>query len=278
MCRGIFKEDRGEELKYLSLIFIAVVFLRTEVSSSKTGPRYNTSIHTSKEIDGKEFSDEMKKIESKTMDLCKGPKERCEIWKTLTNPKSPEFWKEGNHIPDHGWITMVQDMTVDSAKLFLLRGEIKALYLQRAMKLIDQAQIELVSEGLMEDRYNVVANKVDQLKRRNVPKLSKSQLKNLQYFFIFSPSCPHCKNLSRTLVGLPNVYPLQATQGKLYHFDGLNKTERASTETLKGYAPNGIVPVLVLHHSTSQKAVVLRGNQTIDQIMLASAQLLRSSK
>lgn len=265
-------------MKYLTLLaFIGSILIEPGMSFAKT-PRYNTSTNYSKDVESREFSYEMKKIETKAKDLCKGPKERCEIWKTLTDPKSPEFWKEGNHIPDHGWITMVQDMTVDSAKLFLLRGEIKALYLQRAMKLIDQAQIELVSEGLMEDRYNVVTNKVAQLQRANVPKPNKSELKKLQYFFIFSPSCPHCKNLGRTLVGLPNVYPLQATQGKLYHFDGLNKSERASTETLKGYAPNGVVPVLVVHHSSSKKAVVLRGNQSIDQIMIASAQLLRSSK
>lgn len=254
------------------------MFLSTEVSFSKTSPRYNTTGHASKDLATTKFDEGIRKIESKTKKLCKGTKERCEIWKTLTDPKSPDFWKEGNHTPDHGWITMVQDMTVDSAKLFLLRGEIKALYLQHAMKLIDQAQVELVSEGLMEDRYNVVANKVNQLKKVKAPKLSKAELNSLQYFFIFSPSCPHCKSLSRTLVGLPNVYPLQATKGKIYHFDGLNKTERASKETLAGYAPNGIVPVLVVHHSSSQKAVVLRGNQSIDQIMLASAQLLRGSK
>ena len=274
MYRGIFQEERGEKLKYLSSIVIIAVSLRAEAFSSKTDPRYNTSVHNSNDMDSREFNHKIKKIESKTRDLCK--EERCEIWKILTDPKNPEFWKEGNHVPDQGWVTMVQDMTVDSAKLFLLRGEIKALYLSQAMSLIDKAQVDLISAGLMRDRYNVISNKSSQLKAKTSQKVDKMEFKDLQYFFLFSPECPFCSMLGKTLIGFPNVYPLQATPGKLYDFPGLEKTDKATDETLSGYVEDGKVPVLVVHHPETKKVVVLKGNQSVEEIVQASAQLLRS--
>lgn len=209
--------------------------------------------------------------------LCRVPL-NCAAWQHLIDPKKPEFWKEGNHLPDEGYIRLFQEMTPDAAKIFLLRGEIKALYMERASALLDQASRELISAGLMRDRYNVMSSKAPvQIAQRQAPKPDADALKALQYFFIFSPTCPICKQQSQSLVGFPNVYPLQVDQGKLFNFPALNPSDHASKETIAKYAPDQSVPVLVIYKTKGNKSVVLKGGPlTSEQILLASAELLRS--
>lgn len=202
----------------------------------------------------------------------------CKKWKKLLDPKSRDFWKEGNHLPDEGWILFAQNMNLESAKLFLLRGELKAKSLHKAMALIDKAHMELIAEGIMEDRYNVFANKVEQINQRRASNIDKNSFKKLQYFFIYSSTCPHCKGLAKKLASFPNVYPLQANKAKLVNFDGLKKSEYASKETLAQYAPGKTVPVLVIHNPKTKEAVVLEGNKPSSEIILASARILQKKK
>jgi thiol-disulfide isomerase/thioredoxin len=212
--------------------------------------------------------------------LCRIPL-NCASWQPLIDPKNPEFWREGNHVPDAGYLQLFKEMTPESAKLLILRGEIKALYMQKALALLENAQRELVQAGLVRDRYNTVTASSPQIVRQNVrqqptPQLHPDQLKGLQYFFIFSPTCPHCKRLAESLMGLQNVYPLQADKSAIFHFPGMHPSEYATSETLKKYAPDGAVPVLVIHRMKDNRAVVLRGSMSAEEVLMASAQLLGS--
>ncbi len=208
--------------------------------------------------------------------LCRIPL-NCSRWQHLIDPKNPEFWREGNHVPDEGYLRLFQEMTPESAKLLILRGEIKALYMQKALALLENAQRELVQAGLVRDRYNTVTASGPQIVRQQpTPQLHPDQLKGLQYFFIFSPTCPHCKRLAESLMGLQNVYPLQADKSAIFHFPGMHPSEYATSETLKKYAPDGAVPVLVIHRMKDNRAVVLRGSMSAEEVLMASAQLLGS--
>ena len=183
---GLCPRGFGREMvKYLIGQKTLLFFVLASGSTGFAGRRHNTLLDSS--ISPRQFDQAIIKIAEAVSELCRRNQvDICESWKILTDPKNPEFWKEGNHVPDQGWVTMVQDMTVDSAKLFLLRGEIKALYLSQAMSLIDKAQVDLISAGLMRDRYNVISNKSSQLKAKTSQKVDKAKFKDLQYFFIFS--------------------------------------------------------------------------------------------
>ncbi len=201
-------------------------------------------------------------------------------WEPYLNPKTAAFWTEGNHRPDAGFVLFLNEMTVDAAKLWLLRGEIKARYLEEALVLVEQAQRELIRDGLMKDRYHVMDSRGPQESKTNKAKTDlKSVSKDVDIFFIFSPNCSHCSNLASTLVGFPNVIPLQASASSpLKNWDGLKASEYASQETLKSYASDGAVPVLVLHHSKKNLAVILKGERSTEDILLAISQIMNSVK
>lgn len=253
--------------RWVSLIVISIFPI-----SASAGRRFNTKEALTLE-QGNSFDSQIQNI----LNTQKIPLS----WKNYMNPKTAEFWTEGNHRPDAGFVLFLQDMSVESAKLWLLRGEIKARYLERALTITEQAQRELIQAGLIKDRYNVMPNKVSQLNQakpsHNLSKKSKL-LNNIQMFFIFSPSCPHCKVMAKTLSGFPNVYPLQAAGSNLHNWPGLNQSEFATRETLEGYAPDGAVPVLVLHHKSRNEAIVLKGRRSAEEILLASSQLLSKEK
>lgn len=201
-------------------------------------------------------------------------------WQDLLNPKTTRFWKEGNHVPDEGFLLLAKNPNnKEYAKLWLLRNEIKAKYLAMIQKTVDKAQRELFLEGKLVDRYYQFNNKKKKAKtRRYSPKISKSELKSLNFYFIYSSVCPHCKKLAKTLTKIPGVLPLQADNNKLLNFNGLSKSSRASKETLSNYAPDGVVPVVVIHNPKSNSATKIIGNKPLEEYLFASSELMKESK
>lgn len=201
-------------------------------------------------------------------------------WQDLLNPKTTRFWKEGNHIPDEGFLLLAKNPNnKEYAKLWLLRNEIKAKYLAMIQKTVDTAQKELFLEGKLVDRYYQFKDKAKKSKKRNFsPKISSNQLEKLNFYFIYSSTCPHCKKLAKTLTKIPGVLPLQVDNNKLLNFKGLAKSSRASKETLSNYAPDGVVPVVVIHNPKTNSATKITGNKPLDEYLFASSELVKESK
>ena len=211
-------------------------------------------------------------------------------WKPFLNPANEEFWSEGNHRPDAGFVLFARNPNVESAKLWLLRMEAKSKMMQKMFPLIVQAQKELVQDGYMLDRYNMVKNNVgasflpkevaDNLPSQDInisikdlPKTN--DLKNLTFYFLFRPGCSHCENMSKNLVGIPNVVPLQITKEPLKHFQGLQSSIYASPETVKNYDPTGETPYLIISNPKSKKLTILKGEQNIEKILYTAATVMR---
>jgi len=193
-------------------------------------------------------------------------------WGKYLDPASEEFWTEGNYRPDKGFLLLLKDRTLENAKLWLLRMEKKAEVAEEVMALVIQAQEELVREGKIKDRYGMVSSSPE---FAPLQKLYKSQLSSLAYFFVFKPGCFACEKLAINIKELPNVMPLQASPGEIYHWPGLPETKRASKETLKDYVGDGAVPVLVVADPTMGRVTKLVGVQSREKIMQTSVRLLK---
>jgi thioredoxin-related protein len=206
-------------------------------------------------------------------------------WMPLLNPAHEEFWVEGNHKADAGFILFARNPTKENAKLWLIRMETKAKYLEVMMSKTAEAQKELVSEGLIEDRYGMVSNATflprstprnNQVNIKNLIKNGMGKISSVEMYFIFSPTCPYCEKMSESLSGFKNVQPLQVISGKLRDFKGLPKTTIATKETLEKYAPDGAVPVLVIHDPKSNKVNVVKGYLSKEEVYISIAKLLDS--
>lgn len=223
-----------------------------------------------------------------------------EEWKAYLNPATEEFWTEGNHRPDAGFVLFARNPNKDTAKLWLLRMEAKAKELQILFPIILQAQKELVHEGYMVDRYNMVKNstgdsflpvvapnstpsqelefshkQVNSTPQKKFVPPTASDLKSLSFYFLFRPGCIHCENLSKSLVGFPNVVPLQITTEPLVDFPGLAKSNYASPQTVKNYDPAGETPYLIISNPKIKKVTILKGEQSTESILFSAASVLR---
>lgn len=218
-------------------------------------------------------------------------------WQPYLNPATEEFWTEGNHRPDAGFVLFARNPSKDTAKLWLLRMEAKAKELQTLFPLIVEAQKDLVKQGYMVDRYNMVKNLVGEsflpkvasdslpsqelntqptqvaYQRGSLPK--QNDLKKVVFYFLFRPGCIHCENLSKTLVGFPNVIPLQITTEPLINFQGLAKSNYASPATVKNYDPTGETPCLIISNPKSKKVTLLKGEQSTESILFSAASVLK---
>ncbi len=198
-------------------------------------------------------------------------------WLPYLNPAFEEFWTEGNHRPDAGFVLFARNPSVDNAKLWLLRMETKAKYLEVMFDSIAKAQQELIKSGILKDRYGVLA------KAKSLPTpaikqtLNKEGMAEIEIFFLFSSSCSHCKKLASTLKGFSNVSPLQVDETKsLFHFEGLPSSELATDSTKNEYLASGEVPVLVLHDPKTKTVNILKGNRPQEEILLAMASLINN--
>lgn len=256
-----------------SIVLLIILSVCTDAFARR--PKYNT--------DEKSSSSRVNKLQKmlNTIDIPKG-------WENLINPDTDEFWKEGNHVPDAGFVKLAKNPnSVDDAILYLVRYEIKANRLEKIMKTVEKAQLILLKNGIMKDRYDELAYlegnlpSYNKVKKSTVPvNFDKGSFKNLSYYFFFEPSCPHCKVLSKNLNGFKNVKPVQLGRAELHHFEGFEKTVRATQRDVNQYIPDGKYPVLLIVNSDAKnkRAIKLKGSKTIGEIMHASVQLKAPKK
>ena len=204
-------------------------------------------------------------------------------WIPLLNRAYEEYWMEGNHRPDAGFVLFARNPSKETAKLWLLRMESKAQNLEELFGYVKQAQTELVSSGLMPDRYNMVNQPAPQA----VPKSSswvdpikasdsrKEAFRDLQFFFLYSPTCPHCARQAQNLVGFPNVHPLQVTSGDLAKWPGLPVSEYATQETIQAYVRDGeqpgAIPVVAIYQPKTNQILKMKGVRSAQEILAAAA-------
>jgi hypothetical protein len=201
-------------------------------------------------------------------------------WVPYLNRAYEEYWTEGTHRPDAGFVLFARNPTKETAKLWLLRMESKAQNLEQLFALVKDAQIDLVRSGLMADRFNMVspAKAATLPAPKEAPKLAAAtDLSSLEFFFIFSPSCPHCARMAETLVGFPNVRPLQATEGPVKDWPGLPPSDLATPETLSTYVAGGGVPVLVVFDRKSNRLLKMTGAKSSSEILGAASTVLASA-
>lgn len=208
-------------------------------------------------------------------------------WKPFLNPAYEEFWTEGNHKADAGFILFARNPTKENAKLWLIRMETKAKYLEVMMSKTAEAQKELVNDGLIEDRYGMVSNATvlprstssnNQPDIKKLVKTGKGKISSVEMYFLFSPTCSYCEKMSESLSGLKNVQPLQVVGEKLRDFKGLPKTAIATKETIEKYASDGAVPVLVIHDPNSNRINVVKGYMSKEEVYVSIAKLLDSKR
>lgn len=191
-------------------------------------------------------------------------------WVGLLNPAFEEFWTEGNHRPDAGFVLFARNPSKENAKLWLIRNEVKAKYAKIMMDSILEAQKELVKEGVLQDRYNMVNPPKKNVKpKKPLEFLTTSKsLNEPDIYFLFSPTCSFCHNLAKNLKSLKNVQPLQVTSGELFNFEGLPESDYATQETIQNYASDGTVPVVVFVDNISKKASVVKGYKSESELVL----------
>lgn len=185
-------------------------------------------------------------------------------WKPFINPSFSEFWTEGHTKADSGFILFARNPTPENAKLWLIRMENKRKMLLTMQGLIDQVYPELVSSGEIVDYYNLVS-----AVSKNSPKPALQNIKlasDITLYFLFSPTCPHCKSQAEILKNVSShVVPLQVSGGELLHFKGFKHTEWADNETKNKYV-KGKVPVILVYNQSSQKIAKLSGVKRLLEI------------
>jgi hypothetical protein len=201
-------------------------------------------------------------------------------WVPYLNRAYEEYWTEGTHRPDAGFVLFARNPTKETAKLWLLRMESKAKNLEQLFALVKDAQVDLVRSGLMVDRFNMVspARAASLPAPKEAPKTAtQTDLSGVEFFFVFSPTCPHCARMAENLVGFPNVRPLQATEGPVKDWPGLPPSDRATPETLDTYVKDGGVPILVVFDRKSNRLLKLTGARSTSEILAAASTVLASS-
>lgn len=202
-------------------------------------------------------------------------------WVPYLNRATEEFWTEGNHRPDAGFVLLARNPSKETAKLWLLRMEAKARALTEMYGFVAEAQKELVRGGFMADRFPTSVARQGALPGKEAPKTQGSvtdkDLKELQFYFLFSPSCGHCAELAETLIPFPNVVPLQVTEGPLKNFPGLPKSTYATKETKEAYLKEGVTPVVVVSWPKKNIVTTLTGNHSTEDLLLAAATVVSTS-
>lgn len=198
-----------------------------------------------------------------------------DMWMPYLNPAFEEFWSEGNHKPDTGFVIFARNPSKENAKLWLIRMETKARYLQTMFKVIAEAQTELIKEGVISDRYASISPARHKTVDIKPKKASKAELNELEIFFLFSSTCGYCESLSKKLASFKNIVPLQVDNSNpLKNFNHLPKSEYAAKETMDAYIPTREVPVLVIHDSQAKNVNILKGDQSSEEILLGMSSLI----
>ena len=200
---------------------------------------------------------------SKSAQKCYFPRS----WDKLLDPNQEEFWYEGNHVPDAGFVKWATNPTPENAENYLKRMNAKRDRLHLMAKQQEDANKKLISEGIIANDYNFKVDSkasTDSQKRYQTNTISNQN--ETQIWLYFHPMCHHCKHQAKILSGLSNVFPVQTDGETLHSFEGLNQTSWAEEEDLERYLADGEVPVLILYNSKTNKITSLKGFQTHEQI------------
>lgn len=196
-------------------------------------------------------------------------------WKKLLNPREVEFWEENNgYLPDKGWLLYLQNPTDENARYWLLRGEIKAVEMNRIQAHLARVELELIKEGKLEDRYG-------KLKARPSLAQIETAAKNadgLNYYFLFSPQCKACSKQAGVLKNFKNVFPLQASGKALKHYPGLKVSKWADKKVKDDYLKEGVTPVTILHDPKNKTIHIARGFTDFKTLLLLSGRLQKGRK
>lgn len=182
-------------------------------------------------------------------------------WKSLINPQTDEFWYEGNFKPDAGFILWAKNPTIESAKLYLIRMNAKRDRLHVMQEQQEQANKELIKLGVIANDYDFLASAT-----RSDPKTALSSINDTQIFFLFNPTCPHCKRQGEILAGQPNVTPMQIGGTELLHFQNIPRSVWATKEDIERYAPEKMVPVLLVYDRKTNNMTSLKGVHSLQEI------------
>ena len=183
-------------------------------------------------------------------------------WVPYLNPAYEEFWTEGTHKPDAGFMLFARNPTSDAARLWLIRMETKAKVVSEMYETVEIEYKKLINEGVISDRYGLVKSKISS-NLNSTPKA----LGDTQIYFLYSSTCPQCEKQAKVLSKMAaSVIPLQVDSGKLKNFKGLRKSDYAGASAKKDYL-KGSVPVLVISNRKSGKIKELTGVQSLEKIM-----------
>ncbi|MFG1516184.1 hypothetical protein [Halobacteriovorax sp. ZH2_bin.1] len=202
----------------------------------------------------------------------------------LNDPKQDRFWREGNHVPDEGWLELAKDpSSVEKAKAWLLRMDTKRKVLYEMSETIEKAQLALIAEGKLPDLYN----EIDYLQGVSGvadKRLSKSAVNDAlkgddtYIFFITDPTCSNCEAQAKHLVGIRNVFPFQVRGGRLKNYNGLAPTKMIDAKVKEGWFGKGSAiptPQLIITKVRNGKNVgtKLIGVQSVSEISTALGRL-----
>lgn len=182
-------------------------------------------------------------------------------WQSLLNPSTDEFWTEGNFKPDAGFILWAKNPTINNAKLYLIRMNAKRDRIHVMQGQQEQANKELIKLGVIANDYNFLASAT-----RTDPKGVLASVDNTQIFFIFNPTCPHCKRQAQILAHRSNVIPMQIGGSELINFPDLPPSVWATKEDIDRYAADKVVPVLLIYDQKSNQIVSAKGVHTLQEI------------
>ncbi len=182
-------------------------------------------------------------------------------WKKLIDPTTDEFWNEGNFKPDTGFVLWAKNPTIENAKLYLIRMNAKRDRLQIMQKQQEQANKDLIKLGVIANDYDFLAQAT-----RSDSKIALSSINDTQIFFLFTPTCPHCKRQGQILSGQPNVTPMQIGGQELLHFPSLPQSVWATKDDIDRYAKDKVVPVLLIYDRKTNNMVSIKGVHTLQEI------------
>ncbi len=180
-------------------------------------------------------------------------------WKPLVDPLVDEFWNEGSYKPDAGFVIWAKNPTLENAKLYLVRMNAKRDRLHVMQKQQEQANKELIKQGIISNDYNFLSEATS-------TRILQGTIKDSQIFFFFNPTCSYCKKQAQILVGNSNIIPMQIGGTELLHFQELPPSIWATKEDIERYAADKVVPILLIYDRKTNNMASVKGVHTIREI------------
>lgn len=270
----------------LLLLLLGVQILTQIGTATADGRRYNTEeslgnfmlMPTKEEaIQGHKYANLPKNVSV--------PKE----WARYINPTFEHFWREGNHLPDKGYILLYKKMASlpkslsskkrksilkEYAKLLLIRSDIKERMIREGHQITLEAYQDLTRGKVIRDALTLKKS-APKRKGQKKPLVTLKDTENLDYFFIFSRGCKYCDQFAPIISKFNNVYPLQMNEPEnLKEWDGMNPTEVLSHKIKSDYNITA-TPTLIIVNSKNNQSIILTGLKTYNEVLKASSKLLQ---